>query len=67
MIDREKLIRELEFCLELWEKQGRCGFGGRTRCQECAAPYLTYKLITGKALHTMEGEKRMERLGLEDW
>ena len=56
-------IEELKFCLELWKKQGHCGFGGKTECGKCAAPYLLYKMITGKALHDSE----MERLKLSDW
>ena len=60
---KQKLIKELDFCLGLWEKQGYCEFGGYTKCEQCAAPYLLYKLITGEALH----EKGMKRLTLEDW
>ena len=59
---RKHLVKELEFCLKLWEEQGHCSFGGHTNCEECAAPYLIYKLITGEALH---GD--MERLKLDDW
>ncbi len=59
----EKLIEELEFCLEYWEKQKYCKFGNHTKCEQCAAPYLLYKLITGKVLHG----KKMKRLTLEDW
>ena len=59
----EKLIAELEFCLGLWEKQGYCEFGGHTRCEQCAAPYLIYKLITGEAIHG----KDVRRLSLDEW
>ncbi len=52
---------ELEFCLELWGKKDGCDFGGGTRCEECAAPYVLYKLITGEVLHDDE------RLTQEDW
>ena len=62
-MDREELIKEFEFCLELWEKQGYCEFGKHTNCEECASPYLLLKLITGEILHG----KAMERLTLEDW
>ncbi len=62
-VDKERIKHELGFCLELWEKQGHCGFGGKTKCEECAAPYLCYKLLTGKALHD-EGQKR---LTLAEW
>jgi hypothetical protein len=58
-----KPIEELNFCLELWEKQGYCGFGGKTECDKCGTPYLLYKMITGTALHDSE----MERLKLSDW
>lgn len=58
----EELIKELEFCLKLWEKQGYCEFGNHTNCQECAAPYLLLKLINGEILHG-----KMKRLNLEDW
>lgn len=59
----EKLIEELEFCLEHWKKQGYCEFGGYTKCEQCAAPYLLYKLITKDVLHG----KETKRLTLEDW
>jgi len=58
----KKLIEELSFCLDLWEKQGHCEFGGYTKCENCAVPYLLFKLITGKALHG-----KMKRLDLKDW
>jgi hypothetical protein len=57
-----KLIEELELCLRLWDEEGCCEFGGHTKCEYCAAPYLLYKLITGKALHG-----KMSRLNLKDW
>ena len=60
---KQRLIEELNFCLEHWEKQGNCEFGGYTKCEQCAAPYLLYKLITGTALHG----KGMKRLTLEEW
>ena len=59
---QEKPIEELKFCLQLWERQGYCKFGGHTKCEQCAAPYLTYKMITGKALHG-----KIKRLTLADW
>lgn len=58
----QKFVEELEFCLKLWEKQGYCEFGGYTKCEQCAAPYLLYKLITGKVLHG-----KMKRLSLNEW
>jgi hypothetical protein len=54
---------ELTFCLGLWKKQGFCTFGGKTHCEQCATPYLLYKMMTGKVLH---GEKT-KRLSLEEW
>ena len=59
---KEKLIEELEFCLKLWGEKGFCKFGGYTKCEQCAVPYLLNKLITGEILH---GD--MTRLTLEDW
>jgi hypothetical protein len=58
----DKYIEELEFCIKLWEKQGYCGFGGHTKCEQCAAPYILWKLSTGEILHG-----KMTRLTLEDW
>jgi hypothetical protein len=58
----KKFIEELEFCLKLWEEKGGCKFGGGTKCTQCAAPYLLFKLISGELLH---GD--MQRLTLEDW
>lgn len=59
---QKKLIEELNFCLDLWEKQGYCEFGGHTKCESCATPYLLLKLISGEVLH---GD--MKRLTLDDW
>ncbi len=58
----EKLVEELRFCIDLWEKQGRCEFGGNTKCSDCGTPYLLLKLINGEVLHG-----KIERLTLEDW
>ena len=55
-------LEELKFCLEHWEKNGHCTFGGNTHCAECGSPYLLLKMISGEVLH---GD--MERLGLEEW
>jgi hypothetical protein len=57
-----KHIEELEFCLKLWEDKGECTFGGKTKCEECAVPYLLLKYITGEVLHG-----NIERLTLENW
>jgi len=57
---REKLIEELKFCLELWERQGYCEFGGERKiCEQCAVPYLLWKLLTGEVIH--------EKVGLREW
>jgi len=61
-MEKEKYLEELKFCLDHWEKQGGCSFGGKTKCEECAAPYLLLKLLSGKILH---GD--MKRLSLKDW
>lgn len=59
----KKALEELEFCIDLWNNQGYCEFGGHTNCYECAAPYLLLKLITGETLHG----GNMTRLKLDDW
>ncbi|MGC9309949.1 MAG: hypothetical protein ACP5D2_04625 [Candidatus Nanoarchaeia archaeon] len=61
-MDKKGYIEELEFCLNLWEKQAGCKFGGSTKCGECAAPYILWKFITREILH-----RDMERLTLDDW
>ncbi|MBN2479367.1 MAG: hypothetical protein JXA94_03985 [Parachlamydiales bacterium] len=60
---KEKLIEEFKFCLDLWEKQGYCNFGGKTKCENCAALYLLYKLISKEVLC----DEKMKRLKLEDF
>ncbi len=57
-----KLVEELEFCLDIWEKKGYCKFGGHTNCEECGTPYILLKLINGEVLH---GD--IDRLDLNDW
>jgi hypothetical protein len=61
-MNKKEYIEELKFCLKLWEEKGGCEFGGKTKCEECATPYLLLKFISGELLH---GD--MERLTLEDW
>jgi hypothetical protein len=63
MLKREMLIGELKFCLELWERRAFCKFGGHTNCEQCASPYLLWKLITGEGIH---GDN-LKRLTLEEW
>jgi hypothetical protein len=57
----KSLLEELEFCLDLWKKQGKCLFGGGTKCEECASPYLLYKMLTKKHLDSPK------RLDLKEW
>lgn len=59
---KKALREELNFCLKLWKEQGYCEFGGHTECEQCAAPYLLWKLLTGEVLHG-----KMKRLTREDW
>jgi len=58
----KKFLEELDFCLKLWEGKGSCEFGGCTKCDPCAVPYIFLKLIYGEVLYG-----KMERLTLEDW
>jgi len=51
---------ELLFCLDLWNKRGACSFGKETKCQNCGAPYLLYKICTGEVIHE-------RRLSYDDW
>jgi hypothetical protein len=57
----KEALKELNFCLKLWEQQGYCSFGGKTNCAECGCPYVLYKMCTGKVLH--DGA----RLSLDAW
>ncbi|MDD4607297.1 MAG: hypothetical protein PHS07_03130 [Patescibacteria group bacterium] len=59
--EKIKYLKELEFCLQLWKTQGGCTFGGQTKCQNCAVPYLLLKFIAGEVLH---GD--IQRLSLDD-
>lgn len=63
MIKKEDLIKEMEFCLELWKKNGGCEFGGSTKCKDCATLYLLLKLINGEVLHG----KNIKKMSLDDW
>jgi len=62
-MNKEELLKELEFCLKLWKESGGCEFGQTTKCKECAAPYLLLKLINGEIIHG----KDVKRLTLNDW
>ncbi|MEN8252041.1 MAG: hypothetical protein ABFQ53_00455 [Patescibacteria group bacterium] len=59
---KEKYTKELKLCLELWETKGGCTFGGKTKCTNCATPYLLLKFISGEMLHG-----NIKRLSLDDW
>jgi hypothetical protein len=61
-VSKKELLKEMAFCLELWEKQSGCTFGGCTQCAACAVPYLLLKLLTGEMLHG-----NMQRLTLREW
>ncbi len=62
-MDKKDYIKELKFCLDLWETKGGCEFGEQTKCENCAAPYLLLKFISGEVLHGSD----IRRLTLEDW
>ncbi|MDD3263195.1 MAG: hypothetical protein PHR61_05155 [Candidatus Absconditabacteria bacterium] len=59
---QDTYLHELNFCLQLREKEGGCTFGGGTKCEQCAVTYLLWKLLTGEIIH---GE--IKRLTLKDW
>lgn len=61
-MDKQKYISEINFCLQLREKEWGCGFWWWNKCEQCAVPYLLHKLISGEVLH---GD--MTRLTLDDW
>ena len=56
------MVSELEFCLDFWKKQGKCEYGGSTMCEQCAVPYVIWKITTGEELRG-----KMERMTLEEW
>jgi len=61
-IQKDEYKEELKFCLNIWETKGHCTFGNKTKCEQCAVPYILLKFISGEVLH---GD--MKRLTLEDW
>ncbi len=61
---KERLLKELVLCLNIWEKRGYCEFGGMTKCEDCGVPYVMWKLITGQVL---DKDKVNKRLALNDW
>lgn len=62
-MNKENPLGELKFCVNVWKDKGGCNFGGSTKCEQCAAPYLLLKMIDGTLLH----DKDMQRLTLNDW
>ena len=58
-----KELEELNLCINLWRENGGCEFGGKTKCENCAAPYVLLKLINGEILH----DENTNRLSLKDW
>ncbi len=62
-MNKETPLEELKFCLNVWEEKKGCNFGGQTKCEQCAAPYLLLKMIDGTLLH----DEKMTRLTLDDW
>jgi hypothetical protein len=62
-MEKEIAVKELKFCLKLWKEKAECYFGGNTKCENCAAPYVLLKMITNETLH----DKKMTRLTLQDW
>lgn len=61
-MESKKYVEELKFCINLWETEGGCTFGGGTKCESCAVPYLLLKFISGEVIH---GD--VSRLSLNDW
>lgn len=58
---QQTLLHELNFCLQLREKERGCTFWWRTKCEQCAVPYLLWKVLTGEIIH---GD--IKRLTLEE-
>lgn len=61
-MEKQDYIDELDFCIKMWEEKGGCTFGGGNKCEDCAAPYLLLKFISGEVLH---GD--IKRLTFEEW
>lgn len=58
---QQNLLHELNFCLQLREKEGGCTFWWGRTCEQCAVPYLLWKLLTGEIIHG-----KIKRLTLEE-
>lgn len=61
-MDKQKYIKELEFCLQHRETKWSCTFWWWTKCEQCGAPYLLWKFISREILHW-----DINRLSLHDW
>ena len=61
-MDVDDFHKEMEHCLNMWDTRGSCALGGGTRCEDCGAPYLLLKFITGEIIH---GD--VKRLSLAEW
>jgi len=59
----KEALEELKFCLKLWKEKGYCEFGQKTKCEECAAPYVLLKMINGEVIHGPD----KKRLTLKEW
>lgn len=59
---KDILVKELGFCLKIWDKKWWCTFWWWTKCHQCATPYLLLKLINWEVLHW-----DIQRLSLEEW
>jgi hypothetical protein len=51
---KEDIKKELDFCIELREKQGGCEFNKQTKCEQCAAMSVLRKLYSWEVL---DGQK----------
>jgi hypothetical protein len=58
-MNKEPLLKELKYCINFWKEKGGCKFGGETKCENCASPYLLLKLISGEILE--------EKITLKNW
>jgi hypothetical protein len=59
---KNDIKKELNFCLELWEKKWGCNFWWWTKCNECATPYILLKILNWEIL-----DWDIKRLNLNDW
>ena len=61
---KEEIKKELDFCIKLREEQGGCNFGKGTKCEQCAAISVLWKLYAGEVLDNqkLSLEERKEKL-----